>query len=78
MQDIEQKVIEIAAATFKIDKNKISLDSSISDFGGDSLDQVELMMAIEAEFNYDISDEEASKISTIADIVNYIKAKINH
>ncbi len=79
MQDrIEQEVIEITSATLKIDKNKISLASSITDdLGADSLDQVELMMAIEAAFNQDISDEDASKISTIADIVNYIKTKIN-
>jgi len=79
MQDrIEQEVIDITSATLKIDKNKISLASSITDdLGADSLDQVELMMAIEASFNQDISDEDASKISTIADIVNYIKTKIN-
>ncbi len=76
MNEIEQKIIKIAAETLKIDESKITLESSfVDDLSADSLDQVELMMAIEAAFDCDIPDEEASKISTIADAVNYVQKK---
>ena len=73
---IEQQVIETIANTLKIDKDKISLESAfIADLKADSLDLVEVMMAFEAAFGHDISDEDAGKIVTVADAVNYIKAK---
>lgn len=76
MNEIEQKIIKIAAETLKIDASKITLESSfVDDLSADSLDQVELMMAIEAAFDCDIPDEEASQISTIADAVNYVQKK---
>jgi acyl carrier protein len=76
MNEIEQKIIKIAAETLKIDESKITLESSfVDDLSADSLDQVELMMAIEAAFDCDIPDEEAGKISTIADAVNYVQKK---
>ncbi|WP_316352991.1 acyl carrier protein [Candidatus Trichorickettsia mobilis] len=76
--DIEQKIIKIAAETLKIDVSKITSESHfVDDLSADSLDQVELMMAIEAAFNCDIPDEEAGKITTIADAVGYVKQKIN-
>lgn len=74
--DIEQKIIKIAADTLKTDESKITAQSSfVDDLKADSLDQVELMMAIEAAFDVDIPDDEASKIATIADAVNYVKQK---
>jgi len=74
--DIENKIIEIAAETLKTDKSKITPQSSfVDDLKADSLDQVELMMAIEEAFNVDIPDDEASKIMTIADAINYVKQK---
>ena len=76
--DIEQKIITIAAETLKIDASKITSESSfVDDLNADSLDQVELMMAIEAAFSCDIPDEEAGKIATITDAVNYVKQKMN-
>jgi len=76
MNNIEQKIIEIAADTLKIEKSKITAESNfVDDLSADSLDQVELMMAIEAAFNCDIPDEEAGKIATIADAVNYVKQR---
>lgn len=72
--DVEQKVISIVAETLKFDQSKITLSSSfVEDLNTDSLDLVELMMALEAAFGCDIPDEEASKIATIADAVNYVK-----
>jgi acyl carrier protein len=74
--DIEKKIIEIAAETLKTDVSKITAQSSfVDDLKADSLDQVELMMAIEEAFNVDIPDEEATKITTIADAINYVKQK---
>lgn len=74
MNNIEDTVIEIAAEKLKIDKSKITLESDfIKDFKADSLDTVELMMEIEAKFGVDIADEEAAKIKTVKDVVDYIK-----
>jgi acyl carrier protein len=74
--DIEQQIIKIAAENLKIDESKITSQSSfVDDLRADSLDQVELMMAIEAKFDCHIPDDEARKIATIADAVNYVKLK---
>jgi acyl carrier protein len=74
--NIEAKVIKITSETLKIDESKITIDSSfVSDLGTDSLDLVELMMALEAAFDCPIPDEEASKIATVRDAVEYIKQK---
>ena len=79
MNDIEQKIIKIIAETLKVDESKITSESSfVEDLSADSLDQVELMMAIEAAFDCDIPDEEASKLATIADVVNYVKQKVSN
>jgi acyl carrier protein len=75
--DIEQKVIKLTADSLGKEISKVTRDSHfIDDLDADSLDQVELMMAIEAAFNCDIPDEEAGKIATVADAVNYIKQKV--
>jgi acyl carrier protein len=76
--NIEQKIIKTVAETLKIDADKISLDSKIvDDLGADSLDLVELMMAIEAAFDCDIPDQDAAKIATVADAVKYVKDHVN-
>jgi acyl carrier protein len=57
-----------------VDEDEVTLDASITDdLGADSLDQVELVMALETEFNLDIPDEEAEKIKTVGDAVRYIE-----
>lgn len=73
MNDIEAKIIKITAKTLGIDESKMTKDSSFADLGADSLDLVELMMTFEAEFGCDIPDEEATKISTVADAAKYIE-----
>ena len=56
-----------------IEAGKISIDSSfIDDLGADSLDIVELIMAFEEEFDIEIPDEDAEKIKTVGDVVNYL------
>jgi len=74
MQNIFEKVREIVARELKIDPEKITLDSAfVDDLGADSLDMVELVMALEDEFGISISDEEAQTIRTIRDAVEYIE-----
>jgi acyl carrier protein len=77
-EDIEQKIIKTVADTLKIEEQMISAESKfVDDLGADSLDLVELMMAIEAAFDCDIPDEEAGKITTVADAVKYVKEHLN-
>ncbi|MBA5850498.1 acyl carrier protein [Clostridium sp. cel8] len=72
---IFEKIKKIIAEQLGIDENEIKLDSSfVDDLGADSLDIVELIMALETEFDLEIPDEEAEKISTVEDVVEYIKA----
>jgi acyl carrier protein len=74
--DVEREVVKIAAQVFKRDKSEITPDSQImEDLGADSLDQVEFMMAVEAAFDCQISDEDAGQIVTIADAIKYIDEK---
>ena len=76
--NIEQKIIKTVAETLRIDEGTISLESKfVDDLGADSLDLVELMMAIEAAFECDIPDDKASKIATVADAVKYVETHIN-
>jgi acyl carrier protein len=68
------KIKAVIADKLSIDEEEIKMDSSfIDDLGADSLDIVELVMALEDEFDLEIPDEEAEKISTVADVVEYIK-----
>lgn len=76
--NIEQKIIKTVAETLRIDEGTISLESKfVDDLGADSLDLVELMMAIEAAFECDIPDDKASKITTVSDAVKYVEKHIN-
>lgn len=75
--DVESRVINVTAQVLKVDPTKVTLDASFTnDLGADSLDTVEMMMAIEAEFGCDIPDEDAGKIATVRDAVNYVKSRI--
>ncbi|HOC08166.1 MAG: acyl carrier protein [Clostridiales bacterium] len=71
---IFEKVREIIADQLGVDEEEISSDARfIEDLGADSLDLVELIMALEEEFDLEIPDEDAEKISTVGDAVEYIK-----
>ncbi len=75
--DIFETVKAVVAEQLGIDEEDITMESSFNDdLEADSLDVVELMMALEDEFKIEISDEEAGRISTIGDIVEYIKERI--
>lgn len=72
-----EKVRGIIADKLSIDEDDIKMETSfIDDLGADSLDIVELMLALEDEFEIEISDEEAENISTVSDVVEYIKEHI--
>lgn len=73
-KEIEDKVIDIVAKQLSASRDKITLATSfVNDLGADSLDQVELVMEIEEQFNLSIPDEQAEKIQTVGDAVKYIK-----
>jgi len=72
---VEKKVKEIVAEQLGRDVNEVINEASfIDDLGADSLDIVELVMAMEDEFGIEIPDEEAEKIKTVKDVIEYIKA----
>ncbi len=72
---IEQKVKEIVAEQLERDINEVTAAASfVDDLGADSLDIVELVMKMEEEFEIEIPDEEAEKIKTVQNVVDYIQA----
>jgi acyl carrier protein len=71
---VEKKVRDIVAEQLGKDVNEVTANASfIDDLGADSLDIVELVMKMEEEFSIEIPDEEAEKIKTVNDVVEYIK-----
>jgi acyl carrier protein len=73
--DIESKVKEIIVENLGVDAATVNPQASfVNDLGADSLDTVELVMALEEAFDMEIPDEEAEKIQTVTQAVNYIKA----
>lgn len=75
MSDIEQRVKKIVAEQLGVNEADVKMESSfVDDLGADSLDTVELVMALEEEFECEIPDEEAEKITTVQQAVDYIKA----
>ncbi len=74
MDNIEQRVKKIVAEQLGVNEADIKTESSfIDDLGADSLDTVELVMALEDEFETEIPDEEAEKITTVQQAIDYVK-----
>ena len=74
---ILEKLKEFIVEQIKIDPDEITLDSRLSkDLEADSLDQVEVLMALEDEFDIEIPDEDAEKFVTVRDIVEYLEKHI--
>lgn len=72
--DIFSKVKDIVVEQLGVDEEEVNEQASfIDDLGADSLDIVELVMALEEEFDLEIPDEDAEKIGTVGDAVSYIK-----
>ena len=72
--EIRDKIVEIIANQLGIDQEDITPEASVvDDLGADSLDVVELIMALEEEFNIEIPDEEAEKIKSVQDIFSHME-----
>ena len=73
MSDIAKRVKEIVAEQLGVEESQVLAESSfMDDLGADSLDTVELVMALEEEFDIEIPDEDAEKIQTVNDAIEYI------
>lgn len=71
--DVFDRVKKIIVDRLSVDEDKVKLEATFKDdLGADSLDIVELIMELEDEFDTEISDEDAEKISTVGDVVTYI------
>lgn len=78
MSSVEERVKKIVVEQLGVNENEVSLGSSfVDDLGADSLDTVELVMALEEEFGTEIPDEQAEKITTVQHAVEYINSKMN-
>ncbi|OYY93491.1 MAG: acyl carrier protein [Hydrogenophilales bacterium 28-61-23] len=78
MSDIEQRVKKIVAEQLGANEADVKLESSfVDDLGADSLDTVELVMALEEAFECEIPDEEAEKITTVQQAVDYVNGHLN-
>lgn len=77
MENIEQRVKKIVAEQLGVNESEIKNESSfVDDLGADSLDTVELVMALEEEFECEIPDEEAEKITTVQLAIDYVNAHL--
>ncbi|MDA3799412.1 MAG: acyl carrier protein [Kiritimatiellae bacterium] len=73
---LEDKVKDIIVDQLEVNAEQVTPEASlIEDLGADSLDTVELVMAFEEEFNAEIPDEDAEKLSTVGGIIEYLKGK---
>lgn len=73
MENIEQRIKKIVAEQLGVNEAEVKNESSfVNDLGADSLDTVELVMALEEEFECEIPDEEAEKINTVQEAIDYV------
>ncbi len=78
MESVEQRVKRIVAEQLGVNVADIKNESTfVDDLGADSLDTVELVMALEEEFECDIPDEEAEKITSVQQAIDYVNAHLN-
>ncbi|MGI5876053.1 MAG: acyl carrier protein [Dethiobacteria bacterium] len=75
--DIFEKVRTLIVEQLDVDSKKITTETTFEDIDADSLDVVELVMALEEEFDLEIADEDVEQIKTVGDIVNYIEENIS-
>ena len=75
MSTIEERVRKLVCEQLGVKEDEVTIEASfVEDLGADSLDTVELVMALEEEFETEIPDEEAEKITTVKEAINYIDA----
>jgi acyl carrier protein len=78
MSEVTSKVKEIIVNKLGVDEAQVVPEASFTnDLGADSLDTVEMVMEFEKSFNLQIPDEDAEKITTVGDAINYISSKVN-
>ena len=78
MSTVEERVKKIVVEQLSVKEEEVSNEASfVDDLGADSLDTVELVMALEEEFECEIPDDEAEKITTVQQAVDYIKSHIS-
>lgn len=76
MADVQQRIIQLIAEQLEKDPSEIKPEMSFADdLGADSLDLVELIMTVEEEFNIEIPDEDAEKMTKVGDAIKYIESK---
>jgi len=73
---VENKVKDIIADQLEVAVDKLSKETTFEDIDADSLDIVELVMALEEEFDLEISDQEIENINSVGDVVKYIESKV--
>jgi acyl carrier protein len=74
MSDIEARVKKIIAEQLGVEESQVTNEKAfVADLGADSLDTVELIMALEEEFGIEVPDEQAEKLLTVGDVVKYIE-----
>jgi acyl carrier protein len=77
-ENLEERVKKIIVTQLAVDASEVTPQSQfVQDLGADSLDTVELVMALEEEFDVEIPDEDAEKIKTVGEAVTYIKDKLS-
>lgn len=75
MASVEEKVKHIIVEQLGVDEGEVKMEASfVDDLGADSLDVVELVMALEEEFGLDISDEDAEKLTKVGEAIQYIES----
>jgi len=75
--DVREKALEIISKQLGVDADKIGMDASFTeDLGADSLDIVELIMAFEETFNVEIPDDDAEKLETVVQVIDYVANKM--
>ncbi|MBE6405401.1 MAG: acyl carrier protein [Lentisphaeria bacterium] len=76
MSEIADKVKKIVVEQLSVNEDQVTPEAKfIEDLGADSLDQVELVMALEEQFGAEIPDEDAEKLTTVGDAIKYIESK---
>jgi acyl carrier protein len=77
LEEVQAKLKEIVMDRLNAEEEQIKPEASfVEDLGADSLDIVELIMGIEEEFDIEIPDEDAEKLTTVGEAMNYVKAKL--
>lgn len=77
MINISEKIIQIISNEFNVPENKIEMDSTLQSLELDSIDGIELIMAIDDEFDIDIPEEKYEKVKTLKEMINLVKKYLN-